>query len=73
MFALIGYGRAQRGFRPPTRLAFIANGKIQTWNGTQWIDYAVPVSDVIVYKDWGAWSPSVTEVNRAKKRLTPVV
>lgn len=72
MFALISYGRAQRGLRPPTRLAYIAKGIIQTWNGTQWIDYEGTLTDIIVYKDWGLREPAATEVKRAKKRLTPV-
>lgn len=71
MFALIGYGGTQPGIRPRTRLAYIAGGKIQTWNGRDWINCTFPLSDIVVYKDWGLREPAGTEVRRAKKRLTP--
>lgn len=72
MFALIGYGRTQSCRRPPTRLAYIAQGKIQTWNGAQWINYTGTLTDIVVYKEWGLREPAATEVKRAKKLLKPV-
>jgi len=70
-FALIGWGGTTPGHRPATRLAWMGERQIQTWNGRDWIPCHKTREEITIYRRWDR-EPVATQVRRAKRALKPI-